>query len=334
MTKLRTAVLAGLIALTGACGNTKSGSGTGGTSGADGGGGGGGGDAAAAINVAVSGIASPHALTLMLDPTADFSMLNVSVVDPSVEILGGARLATGPLDTSASNCGGGASDAGASDAGPTDAATSAGAGCAWSFPTVNIAGIQLGLVGILEDQRTADQIWVKTGTGAGTAAFIMAEQTSKAPITGRQLFAVSKKTQNALALLVSAALAATDAGATVTGDQMQARGYMIGHVVGKLSDGAPPVAGATISVPASAAVNFDIIYPNATFTGVGTSTAPHGIVLVVAKAAGSQGPHIAGWTVTPPSSGAGSTLTWQMYTSGTQPGAAFVLIFLADEGGG
>jgi hypothetical protein len=337
MRKLQSAVLAGLIALTGACGSSSKSGGTGGTGGADGGGGTDGAtDGAAAINVTVSGTASPHPLTLMLDPTADFSMLKVSVVDPQVEIAGGPALQSGNLDTSPGNCGM-ASDAGAGDGGATDAAADAaagaGSGCAWSLSPVNIAGIQLGLVGKLEDLRTTNPIWVKTGTGAGTAAFINMEKVSKAPITGRQLFAVSVGTQTALATFVSTVLTQTDAGAALTGTEMQARGYLIGHIVGKLSEGAPPVAGATVALPSgsAAAGQMDIIYPNATFTGAGTSTAPHGIFLAVPKASGTPTAIVAGWTVTPPT---GSTLTWQTYLAGTQPGAAFVLLFLADEGGG
>jgi len=327
MTKLRVALLTGLLALTGACGNTKGGGGTGGT---DGGAGGSAGstDALAEINVAVSGIASPHPLTLMLDPTASFTMVTVSIVDPAVELGGGPALASAPLDTSACV---GPGDGGAGDGGPSDAAAAGAAGCPFSFPSVNIAGITLGLVGKIEDMRTTNPIWVKTGTGAGTAAFINMEKTSRAPITGRQLFALSKTTQSALAQLVSGVLGATDAGAAVTGDQMQARGYMIGHVVGKLSEGAPPVAGATVTVPSTVQNQIDIIYPNATFSGAGTSTASHGIILAVPKQVATPAPIIAAWTVHGPS---GSPLTWQIYTSGTQPGAAFVLLFLADEGGG
>jgi hypothetical protein len=329
MTKLRTAVLAGLVALTGACGgSSNSKTGTGGTGGGSSDSGAGGGDAAAAINVAVSGTASPHPLSAALDPTADFSMLAVSVVDPSLELQGLPPLATGPIDPA--NC------IGPSDGGTGDAASDGGAAgptgpvCTWSFPTVDIHTISLGLVGIVADQRTTNPIWVRTGTGAGTAAFIDMEKTSKAPITNRQLFAISTGTQDKLAQLVSAILTQTDGGAPLSGSALQARGYMIGNVVGKLSEGAPPVAGATVSVPTTAAV-FDIFYPNDTFSGAQTSTNTSGIFLAVPKAAATAGPHITQWTVTPPSN---STLTWQAYTSGTQPGAAFVLIFLADESGG
>src|SRR5215471_15317813 len=200
MTKLRAAVLTGLLALTGACGNTKGGGGTGGTGG--GGGSDGGTDTLAEINVSVSGIASPHPLTLMLDPTASFTMVTVSIVDPAVELAGGPALASAPLDTTACVA---PSDGGAADGG--DAAAGGGAaGCPWIFPSVNIAGITLGLVGKIEDQRTTNPIWVKTGTGAGTGTFIGMEKTSKAPITGRQLFAVSKMTQAGLAVLVSGVL--------------------------------------------------------------------------------------------------------------------------------
>jgi hypothetical protein len=315
MTKSRTAVLAGLIALTGACGSTKS------SGGMDAGS-----DVTPAINVAVSGTASPHPLTLALDPTADFSMLTVAVVDPTADLGGKPPLVSAPIDPA--NCIG-PTDGGAGDGAAGDAAAgSAGPVCTWSFPSVDISMIQLGLVGRIDDQRTTNPAWVKTGTGAGTGAFIAMERTTKAPITNRQLFVLSKGTQNALATLASAVLTQTDAGAALSGDDMQARGWMLGHIVGKLSEGAPPLAGATVSVPGGV---FDIIYPNDTFSGAQASTNSQGIFLAVPKAAATPQPHVAQWTVGKP---AGSTLTWQNYTSGTEPGAAFVLIFLADEGGG
>jgi hypothetical protein len=355
MTKAHLATLVGALALAGACG------------------GGGGGkpadagtdvnsDAAVAINVAVSGTASPHPLTLMLDPTADFTNLQVSIVDPMEDILmhppqAGATMV---LNTSPANCGvivpdaGGASDGGVDAA--ADAATgsdasvavdaaedapllgdgsagagdgalsppaSAGSGCAWQFASVDISKIQLGLVGKLEDLRAAgSKVWVKTGTGAGTAAFITMEKADKAPITGVPLFAVSRNTEAMLAAFASTVLSTT-----LTGDDLEARGYLIGHAVGKKSAGAPPIAGATVTVPATVASQLDIIYPNATFTGVGTSTSANGLFLAVPKAVATPTAIVAAWQMTAPGSGE----TWQLYTAGTEPGAAFVLIFLADE---
>src|SRR5215470_14954030 len=68
----------------------------------------------------------------------------------------------------------------------------------------------------------------------------------------------------------------TDAG-PLTGAALEARGFMIGHIVGKVSEGAPPVSGATVAPAAGTASKVDVVYPNATFTGIGTSTSATGI---------------------------------------------------------
>jgi hypothetical protein len=332
MSKLLLAALAAGTLVLGACGKDKPATDGGGGSGGSNDGGGG---AQPPVNVMVSGTAAPHALTHALDPTADFSMLTISVVDPSAELAGATMpLATAPLETTAANCGGagatdGGADGSAADGGGSDAAAGGGTGCAWSFPTVDISKISLGLVVKLEDMRATGKLWVKTGTGAGTGAFISMEKTSKAPITGRQAFMISRATQDKLAMLVSAVLSAGDAGAvTLSGDQLEARGYMIGHVTGKLSTGAMPVAGATITAAGAAAGQVDIIYPNATFNGAGAATASHGIFLVVPHMEATPGSHVTIWTVKPPST---ATDTWSTYTAGTQPGAAFVIIMAANE---
>jgi hypothetical protein len=264
-----------------------------------------------AILVTVSGSAAPHPLNAALAPsTADggFTMINVAVVDPALVIANpnGPPLQGGPLDTSPSNCG--------------------DAGCAWSFNDVDISHITLGLVGILSDARTTSPLWVKTGTGAGTAADIAAVQRSPMPITNRPLFAVSTMMEAALATFAAAAI---PDGNLHPGD-LTVRGFMLGTITDKLSVGATPVAGASVSVAPAAAALIDIVYPNADFSGAGTTTASHGTFLVVPKLVdgGPPGPIVTQWTVTPPS---GSTLTWIPYTSGTQPGTAFVLLFLATE---
>jgi hypothetical protein len=293
------------------CGKSKSAGDGGGTGGSDGAS-----EGKVVANVMVSGIALPHPLSQALDPGATFSNLQISVVDPSAELAGMPPLASGTLNTS--DCAG--SDGGTADAG-------ANPPCPWSFPSVDIGGITLGLVVKLEDLRATGKIWVKTGTGAGTAAFIAAEKISKTPITGRQAFAVSRTTQAGLATLASAGLSQADAG-TITGDQMEARGYMIGHVTGKMSAGAPAVAGATVAAGGTAAAAVTILYPNETFNGLGAATSSKGLFLVVPKAAPTPTPVVTSWTVTPPT---GTTNTWSPYIAGTQPGAAFVIILLADE---
>jgi hypothetical protein len=297
-----------------------------------------GGDASAdapqdgSVLVTVSGFAAPHPLNAALAPsTADggFTMINVAVVDPSTVLSNPSAppLAGGALDTAASNCGPvSVGDAGASgDAAAPDAAVASPfMGCAWSFNDVNITNIVLGMVGILSDARTSNPVWVKTGTGAGTGTEIAAVRLSPRPITNRQLYAVSVEMEAALATFAASAIP----GSNLHAGDLTTRGFMIGTITGKISEGATPVAGATVT--AAAASQFDILYPNATFSGNGTSTASHGTFLAVPKLgdSGAPAPIVSTWTVTPPT---GSSLTWITYTSGTQPGTAFVLLFLASE---
>ena len=67
-----------------------------------------------------------------------------------------------------------------------------GSGGAFSLTGVDITNQTLGLVGTLEDKRTgAARVWVKTGTGMGTAAFIQGVKASKTPRAG-QLLALGK----------------------------------------------------------------------------------------------------------------------------------------------
>jgi len=268
----------------------------------------GGGDAADAgpALVTVSGTAAPHPLTKALDPTNDFTMINVAVVDPAIVIANptAAPLQGGPLDTSAGNCMG-------------------ANGCLWSFDNVNISSISLGLVGILDDARTSGRLWVKTGTGAGSAATINMFKMTRAPITNVPLFAVSTATEAKLAMFAAGVLT-TDT--TLMPGALTARGFMIGTVVSKLSEGAKPIAGATVT---TGDTRVNIIYPNADFSGVGQSTAaPHGSFLVVPKPVATQTAIVATWTVTPPS---GDTRTWPMLTAGSTPGTAFVILFAANE---
>jgi hypothetical protein len=266
------------------------------------------GDVSTGVKVTVSGVAAPHPLTapVGMNPASDFSMINVAVVDPATVIASPTAppLAGGPLDTSAANC-------------PTT-------GCAWSFANVDISGITLGLVGILDDARTTGRLWVKTGTGSGGADFINGIKADPQPITMRQLFAVSEATEAALATFAGAVL--LDA-ALVPG-VLETRGFMLGTVIGKLSAGASPVAGATVTPSGTTATKVDILYPNETFSGNGTSTASHGTFLVVPKLATPPSSIVASWTVTPP---AADTRVWPVLTAGTNPGTAFVLLFPANE---
>jgi hypothetical protein len=232
----------------------------------------------------------------------------VAVVDPAVVIANPAAppLAGGPLDTTtAGNCG--------------------ASGCAWSFPSVDISKISLGLVGLVDDMRTANKLWVRTGTGAGASSFITMIKSTRAPITDRRLFAVSKATEAKLALFAAAALS----DASIVAGSLEARGFMLATVVGKVSESTPPVAGAMIT---TSDMRTNIIYPNADFSGVSmTGTAAHGTVLVVPKMAADAGiptSIVASWTITSPS---GDTRVWPSLTAGTSPGTAFVLLFAANE---
>jgi hypothetical protein len=266
-----------------------------------------GGDAADAgpALVTVSGTAAPHPLAKALDPSAvtNFTMINVAVVDPAIVIANPTAppLQGGPLDTTAGNCMG-------------------ANGCAWSFDNVNISGISLGLVGILDDARTTGRLWVKTGTGAGSAATINMFKISRAPITNVPLFAVSVATEGALSMFAAAALQDT----TIMPGTLTSRGFMIGTVVSSLASGAMPVMGATVT---TSDTRVNILYPSANFMANGTSTASHGSFLVVPKPVANPTAIVATWTVTPPS---GDSRTWPMLTAGSTPGTAFVILFAAN----
>jgi hypothetical protein len=266
----------------------------------------GGGDAADAgpALVTVSGTAAPHPLAKALDPNAvtNFNMINVAVVDPAIVIANPTAppLQGGALDTTAGNCG--------------------ATGCAWSFDNVNITNISLGLVGILDDARTTGRLWVKTGTGAGSAATINMFKMTRAPIMNVPLFAVSVATEGALSMFAAVALQDT----TIMPGTLTARGFMIGTVVSSLATGAMPVMGATVTTTDT---RVNILYPSADFMSVGASTASHGSFLVVPKPVANPTAIVATWTVTPP---AGDTRTWTSLTAGSTPGTAFVILFAAN----
>jgi hypothetical protein len=239
---------------------------------------------------------------------ADFSQLKVSIVDPTAVITNpnAPPLASTTLDTSAANC--------------------TAAGCGFSLTGVDITNQTLGLVGTLEDKRTGDaRLWVKTGTGMGTKAFIDSVKVSKAPIMDRRAFIVSRKLEAKLVTFVNAVL-----GTTLVAGDLEARGFLIGHVLDKLSTATTPagpagVAGATVTAQGA----FDVIYPNATFTGKGTATAASGLFLMVPKLVnGAAQAVVTNWMVGPP---AGDARTWEPHLAGTNPGNAFIIIMPANE---
>jgi hypothetical protein len=295
------------LAWAGACGKLKPAD----TSGAGGGGGGGGTPAGAAgsttVLVDISGVAAPHPLNHALGADADFSNLRVAIVDPQKVIADPAATPLGSmnLDTSTGNC---------------DATTMA---CKWKLSGVDITRLTLGLVGTLEDLRTGDggdaRLWVKTGTGMGTADDLKAVRAAPAPITDRRAFVVSRKLEAKLGAFLGPVLNTTFA----PGD-LEARGFLIGHIVGKLSEGPMPagLAGATVA----ATGDFDIVYPKDDFSGVGASTGANGLFLMVPKKLNE--PIVTMWDVVPPAS---ETRTWGVHIAGSNPGNAFVIIMPANE---
>lgn len=297
--------LAAAAVFAGACGKLKpseTNAGAAGTTGAAGTDGGAGTGGSALVHVTVSGTAAPHPLNHALDADEDFTMLKVSIVDPAATILdpNAAPLGSMTLDTSTSNC--------------TDAL-----GCAWTLPGVDITKQNLGLVGSLEDARTGTaRLWVKTGTGMGSKADLDAVRANPAPIKDRRAFAVSRKLEAKLSAFVGMAL-----NQTFGAGDLETRGFLIGHVVGKLSEGPTPagVAGAKVAATGM----FKVLYPNDTFTKTGETTSSSGIFIMVPNKAE---PVVATWDVVPPS---GDTRTWNMYLAGSNPGTAFVIILPANE---
>ena len=256
------------------------------------------------VLVTISGTAAPHPLNaaLLAGQTLDFSMLKVSIVDPAAVILNpnATPLGSMALDTSTGNC---------------DATN----GCKWMLTGVNITNPNLlGLVGTLEDTRTGDaRVWVKTGTGMGTMADVgNARMNPGSPITDRRAFIVSRALEAKLGAFLGPAL-----GTTFAPGDLEARGFLIGHVVGKVSLGAMPVAGAKVAATGP----FDYVYPNADFSGVGTTTSANGLFLMVPKEAKAV---VASWDVVPP---AGDTRTWETHLAGANPNNAFVIILQASE---
>jgi hypothetical protein len=298
--------LAAALSFAGACGKLKpaetdgGAAGTTGSAGADGGAGTG----STLVHVTISGTAAPHPLNHALGADEDFTMLKVAILDPTATILdpNAAPLAAMALNTATTNC---------------DATLTVG--CAWSLPGVDITKQNLGLVGSIEDTRTGTaRLWVKTGTGMGTKADLDAVRANPAPITDRRAFAVSRKLEAKLSAFVGTAL-----GQTFGAGDLETRGFLIGHVVGKLSEGPMPAGVAGAKVAATGA--FTIIYPNADFTSTGTTTSASGIFIMVPNKAEAV---VTSWDVVPP---AGDTRKWDMHLAGSNPGNAFVIILPANE---
>ncbi|HVU49331.1 MAG TPA: hypothetical protein VHL80_01530 [Polyangia bacterium] len=259
------------------------------------------------VLVTVSGTAAPLPLDMALVGMAeDFTMLKVSIVDPSAVILNpdATPLGSMTLDTSAANC-------------------DATSGCKWSISGVNISNPNLlGFVGSVEDLRTGDaRVWVKTGTGMGSMAVVAAVRANPMPVTDRRAFVVSRMLEAKLGAFAGPAL-----GTTFAPGALEARGFLIGFVLDKASSAAVPagVAGAKVTTPATTtAVPFDVIYPNDTFTAAGTATASSGIFIVVPKMAMTV---VATWSVIGPD----GTRTWTPQVAGTNPNNAYVALMPAD----
>jgi hypothetical protein len=302
--RLKPADTSGAAGVTGAAGtNGTAGSGAAGSTQTAGAGGG-----AGNVLVTISGTAAPDPLDLALvAQPEDFTMLKVSIVDPSAVILNpnAAPLGSMTLDTSMGNC---------------DVTT----GCKWSLTGVNLSNPNLlGLVGELEDLRTGDaRVWVKTGTGMGTMNDVIAFRANPtAPVTDRHALVVSRALEAKLGAFLGPAL-----GTTFAPGALEARGFLIGHILDKASSAPVPagVAGAKVMTPATTTPpTFDIVYPNDTFTGVGTATASSGIFIVVPKTASTV---IAMWMVVGPD----TTRTWTPQVAGTNPMNAYIALMPAD----
>jgi hypothetical protein len=290
----------------GACGKLKPAdmSGTAGTGAAGAGAAG----SSGAVLITMSGTAAPDPLNMaLLGEAEDFTMLKVAIVDPADVLLdpNAAPLGSMLLDTTTGNCD------------PTS-------GCKWTISGVNISKDPnlLGFVGTLEDTRTGDaRVWVKTGTGMGSMAEVVAARANPVPVTDRHAFAISRKLEAKLGALVGAAL-----GTTFAPGDLEARGFLVGHILEKASSAPIPagVAGAKVTTPTTTTpVPFDVVYPNDTFTGVGMSTASSGIFIVVPKTAMSV---VATWSVVGPD----ATRTWTPQVAGTNPNNAYVALVPAD----
>jgi len=292
--------------------------GTGGVGGSAGGAGGaggtGGGGGSTATSIAISGVASPF----QGDPETDFTSLALAIADP-LQVLANpkAALATmAPFDTSGAIC---------PDAGTT--------GCVvpYTFPAVSVdpSKSTLGLLAIFQDLRPSASDggvaakWVRTGTGiANTAQLAAAVATGSLP--GRPAYAVSTKFEALLSKFAATVTTGAN-GVTDTAGSLSSRGFVLALILANGTPKPTPVVGATFGPKpaANADKSFTVLYPNADFTGVGTSTSASGLVLIFPNSPPPAAAPVAPWVVTPPST---STATWPEQIVGVQANGAVVLL--------
>jgi len=254
------------------------------------------------ILIPVSGVARSHPLNVVAAGTGgsvDFTQMKVSVVDPVTVMADpdSLPLAGSTLDTGTANCPDGA--------------------CAWSFPAVELRGLSLGLVTILEDTRTANPLWFKTGTGIADAAKLTALRKNPAPLADTRAYGVTRATEDMIRRFVNLAKPEENFG---PGGLFE-RGFLLGMVVGKESENLPPIEGAKVQ---TSTTHLEIMYPNADYSAVATSTSSTGVFVAVPK---GEGGTVSDWTAVPPD---GETRKWHTRKAGTNPNTVFVFMFNAD----
>lgn len=299
------------IGLALACGSSKSNTTDGGTGGSGGTGPitDGGSDVATSGKIAINGIASPFPG----DPETDFTQLSLAIADPVAVLAGQAPLAKQALfDTSAAVCPG----------------TTCAAPFSFTDVPVDTATNTFGLLAILDDARPVlsdggvAAKWVRTGTGIANQAQLGAAITS-GTLGPRPIFAISAAFEAGLAQFVAGARAATSGdGITGAPGTLAMRGFVLAMILANDTPKPTPVAGATFAPMLDAnASKYVVLYPNADFTGVGTSTSATGLVLIYPIGTGLA--PVGAWLVTPP---AGSTTTWPAQVVGAQANGAVVLL--------
>jgi len=302
------------IGLALACGNGKSSDNDGGTGGSGGTGGAapitdGGADAVTSGKIAINGVASPFPG----DAETDFTQLKLSIADPVAVLANQPPLAEQlSFDTSTAVCPG----------------TTCAAPFSFTDVPVDTATNTFGLLAILEDLRPTPSggsmpaKWVRTGTGIANQAQLAAAIAS-GTLGPRPIFAVSAAFEAGLAQFVAGARAATNGdGITGAPGTLATRGFVLAMILANDTPKPTPVAGATIApMIAANASKYVVLYPNADFTGVGTSTSASGLVVIYPISTGLA--PVGAWLVTPP---AGSTATWPAQIVGAQANGAVVLL--------
>jgi hypothetical protein len=250
-----------------------------------------------AVKIAMSGVAYPHLLSTAYaeQNTTDFSKIGVGIVDPQRLL----QQIEEPLASKAL-----VGDEQCPKAGPFEHA------CGFSFDAVNITEVTLGLIAVLDDLPGNPDRWIQTGTGIASGTTVAQHQESGAALTDIKAFAVSRKAEGVLASFLG----------KQAGD-LEKMGFMVGQL---LSNTRAPVGGAVV-VPDNNTL-FDIYYLNDNLMGVnqtGTSAA-HGFFVVVPKDPSSNVPKITRWGASAPGH------TWKGPLAGTNKGAAFVLMLVAE----